>query len=287
MILVVGATGHVGGQVARRLLDRRRPVRVLVREGSAYEALVSAGAEPAVGDLKDPSSLAAACAGAEAVVTTANSAGRGGDDNPETVDLQGNRNLIEAARDADVGRFVFTSALVPDVWQSHPFMAAKLATEEYLRTSSLEYTVVRPAMFMDVWVALPVLMGLEAAGAALVAGEGRRRHSFIAAADVAQFLAVAVDHPAAPNAFVELGGPEALSWLEVVQRCEAVLGQPVPVRSLSAGDEVAGLPPDFIGMLLDTDQFDSVVDMTDTARIFNLALTRVEDFIRAAVAERA
>src|SRR5262245_35932249 len=63
MILVVGATGFVGGMITRTLLQQARPVRILVRRGSDYQPFVDAGAEPSLGDLKDPTSLAAALHG--------------------------------------------------------------------------------------------------------------------------------------------------------------------------------------------------------------------------------
>jgi len=109
MILVAGATGLVGGMIARALLAQGRTVRTLVRDGSGYDALVERGAEPALGDLKDPSSLARACRGARVVVTTATAGQRGGADTPESVDLDGNRHLIDAAVGAGVERFVFAS----------------------------------------------------------------------------------------------------------------------------------------------------------------------------------
>lgn len=95
MILVVGATGMLGGTIARTLLERGENVRILVRPGSSYEHL--AGAEPAIGDLKDETSLRAACEGVEAIVTTATSASRGGADTIESVDRAGYRNLVDAA----------------------------------------------------------------------------------------------------------------------------------------------------------------------------------------------
>lgn len=284
MILVAGATGAVGGQVARRLLAEGRPVRVLVREGSPYDALVAAGAEPVIGDLKDSRSLAAACRGVEAVVTTANSAGRGGGDTAETVDLQGNRSLIDAARDASVRRFVFTSVLVPDIWRSQPFLHAKLVTEDHLRSSGLEHTILRPTMFMDAWIAMAVLMPLGSGEPVTVGGEGVRKHSFVAAGDVAEFLVSVVDHPAAANAAIDIGGPEALSWIDVVRRCETILGRPLPVRHVRPGDSVTGLPPDVAAMLAGTDDYDSVVDMTETAATFGVKLTTVDDFLRGALA---
>ena len=130
MILVVGATGIVGGMITRQLLEQGKEVRILVRSNSpsaqlaqegratSAEELIEAGAQPVYGDLRDRASLDAAVGGVETVISTANSAGRGGDDNPQSVDLEGNRNLIEAARDAGVGHFIFVSALGAD--PDHP-----------------------------------------------------------------------------------------------------------------------------------------------------------------------
>jgi uncharacterized protein YbjT (DUF2867 family) len=95
VILVVGATGMLGGVIVRRLLERGDQVRALVRDDTSERALIKAGAQTARGDLRDAASLASACDGISTLITTANSAGRGGEDNVDTVDLEGNRNLIE------------------------------------------------------------------------------------------------------------------------------------------------------------------------------------------------
>ena len=96
MLLVAGATGSLGTRITRRLLDQGRPVRILVRAGSDHAALAAAGADVAVGNLKDPESLERACGGVHTVITTA-SASRRGDDSIENVDRQGNLNLVDAA----------------------------------------------------------------------------------------------------------------------------------------------------------------------------------------------
>lgn len=129
MILMVGATGMLGGMITRQLLEQGQDVRILVRPGSNYQPLVEAGAQPVTGDLKDPASLREAVQGVDTVVTTANSAQRGGDDNVQSVDLEGNRNLVDAAKSAGVKQFVFTSAMGADEQSQVPFLQAKGSTE--------------------------------------------------------------------------------------------------------------------------------------------------------------
>ena len=107
MILVVGATGKLGGLITQQLIQRGEPVRVLVRQDPG--GLFGPDVEVVHGDLKDPGSLQKACEGVDAVITTANATARGGADTIESVDLVGNRNLIDAAVGALVPRFIFIS----------------------------------------------------------------------------------------------------------------------------------------------------------------------------------
>src|SRR5436309_15416426 len=88
MILVVGATGNLGGAVTRMLLAQSKPVRILVRPQSDYQPLADAGSQVVLGDLKQHGSHEAACQGADGFITTANPAPRGGEDTAQTVDLQ-------------------------------------------------------------------------------------------------------------------------------------------------------------------------------------------------------
>ena len=209
MILVVGATGSLGGMITRALLARGEDVRVLVRPGSDYQPLVEAGAQAVLGDLKDPATLGPACDGIDVVITTANTATRGGEDTVQTVDVVGNRQLIDAARAAGVKQFIFTSALGVTPDSPVPFMQAKASTEHYLRESGLDFTILAPTIFMDVWIPMVVAQPLMQNQPVTLVGEGRRKHAFIAARDVATFAVACVGHPAAINQYLPLGGPEA------------------------------------------------------------------------------
>jgi uncharacterized protein YbjT (DUF2867 family) len=194
VILVVGGTGRLGGTIARALLDQGKPVRLLVRQGSSYGHLVAAGARPVTGDLKDAHSLHAACAGVDAVVTTANSLGRGEDDTIDSVDRVGNRNLVEAAAAQGVGHFVFTSVLGASMQSPTPFIQAKAETEARLRESGMAWTALQPDAFMDSWIPMVVGAPALAGQPVTIVGEGRRRHSFVAMRDVAAYAVAALDH---------------------------------------------------------------------------------------------
>lgn len=292
MITVIGATGVVGGMIARRLLEQGKEVRILVRRNSpsaqlaregratSAESLIEAGAQAMYGDLRDRASLDAAVEGADTVISTANSAGRGGEDDPQSVDLEGNRNLIEAAREAGVRHFIFVSAFGADPRHPIPFMQAKGQSEASLRESGLGYTILAPTPFMEIWAAVVVGMPALRGQPVTLIGEGRRRHSFISNRDVAAFAVAAVDHPAARNQHVTLGGPEPLTWHDVVGTYERALGHPISVRSVAMGEPVPGLPDPMPWILAGMETYDSAIDMAETARTFDVPLTTLESFVR-------
>lgn len=298
MILVVGATGVVGGMIARGLLEQGKEVRILVRRDSpssqlvqqglatSAEELIETGAQPVHGDLRDRASLDAALEGVDTVVSTANSAMRGGADNPQSVDLDGNRNLIEAARDAGVEHFAFVSLLGADPDHPVPFLQAKGQSEASLRESGIGYTILAPTAFMEVWpgmvVGMPALQGRPVT----LVGEGSRRHSFVSNRDVAAFAVAAVDNPAARNQHLAIGGPEALTWREVVASYEGVLGRSIPVEYVEMGEPVPGLPDPMPDMLAGMETYDSVVEMEETSRTFGVPLTTLETFVREQVASQ-
>jgi uncharacterized protein YbjT (DUF2867 family) len=236
------------------------------------------------GDLRHRASLDTALEGVETVVSTANSAMRGGADSLQSVDLEGNRNLIEAAREAGVEHFAFVSLLGADPNHPAPFMQAKGQSESALRESGMGHTILAPTAFMEFWpvmvVGMPVLQGQTVT----LVGEGRRRHSFVSNRDVAAFAVAAVDNPAARNQHLAFGGPEALTWREVVATYERVLETSIPVEYVAIGEPVPGLPDPMPAMLGGMETYDSVVEMEETSRTFGVPLTTLETFVREQVA---
>jgi uncharacterized protein YbjT (DUF2867 family) len=285
MNLVVGSSGMLGGMIARKLVERGHPVRAMVRQPSTI-----AGAETVVADLKDPGSLDAACRGVTAVISTANSAQRGGADNVASVDLEGNRALVDAAKKAGVQQFVFISVANADASSPIPFFAAKARTEQHLRQSGLAWTIVAPHVFIDVWFGLLVGSALAAGMPVALVHGGKTRHSFIAADDVAEFATRAVGHPAAINRRLVIGGPDALSWSEIVAKTAAIVEKPVPVRSIEPGEPIPSLPAplDAVagGMAASLEQQDVIIDTTEPARALGITLTPIETVLRRLLSTR-
>ena len=176
MILVAGATGLVRTAVCQELAQRKEKVRALVRVTSAKEkseALRSRGVELCLGDLKDPASLAAACRGVDAVVSTASSTlSRQAGDSIESVDAAGQLNLVNAARAAGIARFVFVSFRRP-TGISYPLAEAKREVEEAIAT--LNFTIIQASWFMEVWLS-PALEFDYPNRTARIYGPGKRRH---------------------------------------------------------------------------------------------------------------
>lgn len=285
MILVAGATGMLGSQIAKALLAKGREVRVLVRPASDYSDLVEAGAQPVEGDLKDSPSLAHAVRGVDTVVTTANSARRGPPDTVEAVDLRGNQDLIEAATAARVGHFIFlTGAPTTRSDSPIPFVAAKGAAEDRLRAGSMPWTILAPDPYFEVWVEM-VVAGPAMSGAEVVyIGSGERRHSMISIQDVAQFAVASVDNAAARNRRLEIGGPQPITWKDAVSAFERALGRPIRHRGVSPDEPVPGVPAQVTPLLASLDMYDSPMDTRPLAEEFGVDQTSIDDYARRRIA---
>ena len=170
-----------------------------------------------------------------------------------------------------------------------PLRNAKRGVEQHLKQSGLINTILRPSYFMEVW--LSPLVGFDYPNAqATIYGAGRNSISWIARDDVARFAVLCLDHPAARNATFELGGPEALSPLEVIRIFEEVSGQPfeiqhVPEEALQAQQAAApdSLQQSFASLMCCYAAGDTI-DMREIVATFPMQLTAVWDYARRVLA---
>jgi uncharacterized protein YbjT (DUF2867 family) len=286
MILVVGATGLVGSEICRKLATRGEKVRGLIRTTSStekVELLRKSGVELCIGDLKDPASLAAACRGVEAVISTASSTlSRQPEDSIESVDEAGQLHLVEAAKAAAVHRFIFTS-FRRSAGISFPVADAKAHVESAI--ADMNFTVIQASYFMEVW--LNPALGFDYASAtARIYGPGTKPISWVSLSDVAEMCVLALLNSSAERRIIEFGGPEALSPNEVVARFEKIGGRPfkrenVPEEALRAQFETATDPMQrsFAGLMLSYSSGDAF-NMKPVQEEFGIVLSTVDQYAR-------
>jgi NADH dehydrogenase len=234
MILVAGSTGVLGTEICRRLRRHGNEVRALVRTTSAADAVAQLrqlGCQIATGDLKDRASLDVACRNATAVITTVTAITRAKPgDSLEATDGAGTMALVDAAKKASVKQFVFVSfdtKGVPDA----PLVQAKANAEEHLKRSGVTYTILQPSLFMESWLG-PMLFADPAVGTARVYGDGSARFHYVTVGDVAEVAVQCLDNPAARNAAIPFGGPEAVSQRDAVKAFEEAFRKPFTVTEV-------------------------------------------------------
>jgi len=286
-ILVVGATGFLGMEICRQLTAANKNVTGLVRKTSAEEkvnALKQLGVQLAEGDLKDPSSIKKALQGITTIITTASSTfSRQDGDSIQTVDNEGQANLVDEAIAAGIQHYIYIS--FPSMQGEFPLQDAKRRVEKKLVSSNMPYTILQPTFFAEAWLSPAVGFDFPNAKATIY-GAGKNKISWITIQDVAAFAAAAVDNPAAKNKTIELGGPEALSPLEVVALFEKTGGkkfelQHVPVEALQGQKNAApdDLSKTFASLMLNY-AAGQEINMQHTLKAFPLKLTSVNDYAK-------
>lgn len=238
-VLVVGGTGTLGRQIARRALDDGHQVRCMVRTPRKASFLQEWGCELTRGNLLQPDSLDYALDGVDAVIDAATSR----PDDPKSIyvtDWDGKLNLMRACERADVKRFVFLSLLGAHRHRSVPLMDIKACTENFLESSEFDYTILQVAAFMQGVIsqfAIPVLESQTV----WVSGSPTAI-SYMNTQDVARFAVAALDRPETIRNSFPVVGPKAWNSGELVQFCERCTGKsarvfrmgPAPILALQA-----------------------------------------------------
>ena len=283
----------MGPHVVHALRARDLPVRALVRKPARGSRLSAWGVELATGDVTDPASLRAACVGVDAVVHLV-AIIKGKPQDFERVMAEGARNVVAAAQQAGVRRFVLSSALGLDERSKDavPYFAAKWQMERAVRESGLEHVILRPSfVFGHDGGVLPTFIRLARfAPLTPIIGPGRQRLQPIWIEDLAEYYAHAISEPAAANRTFELGGPDAVSWNEFWARLKRVLGMRRPSVHVPFGAMrlQAALTERLPGAPVTRDQLtmlelgDNVVTDPSAVETFQLQLVPLDEQLRRA-----
>jgi uncharacterized protein YbjT (DUF2867 family) len=295
VILVAGGTGNLGVELVPYLNARGTAVRVLTRDLGRARQRLGETPEFFLGDARNPETLEAALKGVDAVVSAMTGFGPGAP-GPRAVDYEGNLNLIRAAEAAGIGRFVLVS--MNGAAGNHPMelMRMKYRAEEALRASRLDWVIVRASAFMELWAEIagaPIVKE----GKATVFGRGDNPINFNSAKDVARFIELALSDPSLSRTILAVGGPENLTFNQLVGQIERAAGRkaavkhvPVPMMRLMSL-VVRPFNPGLAGMIGAGVAFDTVdmkFDASDLRRRFpQIELTRMADVLARQVAAKS
>lgn len=292
MILIVGVTGVLGRETARQLLAAGHKVRGLTRNPESAVDLKKLGAEIVQGDLIDHASLAKACQGVESVLASAHSLLGTGKYKSEAVDDEGHRALIDAAKAAGVKHFVYISALGTGADHPTDFYRTKYKIENYLKSSGLSFTILRPPPFMEWHVHNLLGATILTTGKTTIYGAGNNPVNFMAGKDVAHMAVLALTNPGAKGRTIEIGGPDNVTKNQIAEMYGRFSGKKAKVTNVPTGVmKVMGpiLRPvqPVLSRLMSFSVWSDTADQTFNPgamlKEFPMNLTRVEDFIRQQV----
>jgi uncharacterized protein YbjT (DUF2867 family) len=231
-LLIVGATGTLGRQIARRALDEGYQVRCLVRSMRKAAFLKEWGAELVVGNICNPSTLAPALEGVTTVIDAATA--RATDSaSIKRIDWDGQVALIQAAVAAKVDRFIFFSILGAENYPNVPLMEIKRCTELFLAQSGLNYTILRPAGFLQGLIgqfAIPILEGQP-----VWMTRESSPIAYMDTQDVAKFAVKAISVPETHNRTFPIVGNRAWSGKEIISFCERQSGKEAKITNVPIG----------------------------------------------------
>lgn len=294
MILVTGGTGFVGSHVVNALADAGKDVRVLERKPGSWEKARVRCREAVQGDMTDPESLRQAVAGCDTVVHLA-AIRQGKPEKFERVMSEGTRDLVAAAKDAGVRRFVLISALgtTEETKDIVPYYGAKWDMEQTVKSSGVDHVIFRPSFIfardggiLPTFLKLAKLMPVTA-----IPGSGTQRIQPIWVDDLAAYFVKAIDLDAATNRLFEVGGPDQVTWNELWDRLKQALGARRPSVHVPMGmmraqavvlERLPGNIPVTRDLLKMMEVGDNVVSDDEAVRTFGLPLVPLAEQLRRA-----
>jgi uncharacterized protein YbjT (DUF2867 family) len=284
MILVTGASGYVGNNLVRRLVEAGQPVRALVHNRAKAGARLpdlSDRIEIAAGDVTRPETLAPAMDGVTAVIHLVAVAIEHGDLTYERVNFQGTVNVVDAAKAAGVRRLIYMGQNGSNSALPYPFLASKGKAQEAVTASGLDWTALRPSV---IWGPQDEFANIQARLIKLtpllfpIVGDGQARFQPVWVGDVVEATVRCLDDARTIGQVYALGGPEVLTYAEIVGRVLKALGArrltvnvPVPLlRPVVKLMEIALPNPPVTTSLLSVLNVDNTTPENALPTVFNI-----------------
>ena len=228
-VLVTGASGLLGRRVVQQLLETNHEVRAMVRRPGSERVLATPPTDICYGDVGNPDALAEACRDITAVIHLV-AVIRGGPRQFDAINRQGTENIVAAAKEAgSVKRFIHVSALGAANTPRLQYLHSKWQGEQAVISSGLPYVILRPSLIFGPGdeFTTSVAALVRTMPVIPVIGSGNNRLQPIHVDDVARCIALSVSGNIRGNRTIEIGGPEQLSYNEIVSVVGRTLGRKV------------------------------------------------------------
>ncbi len=248
MIFIAGGTGFVGSSLINELRREKIPIRCLVRTPEKGIRLKERGIEFHTGDITDRESLRGALSGVDAVIHLVGII-EGRPEDFKKVHVEGTKNLLDEALRAGIKTFFYQSALGASIKGDTPYEKTKAMAEELVKASGIPYIIFRPSLLigkidgftkrlMEVIKSLPIIP---------IPGMGNTRYQPLFIDDWLKAFRIAVIERKERNRVYELGGPEHLTYNEIIKTMMEAMGVNKPVIHIPIWMLRTGLP---IGRLI-------------------------------------
>ncbi len=218
-ILLAGGTGYLGSHIADAIVSLGLPARMLTRKKQRLAQYESSTIEIMEATVTEPDTLLRSCQGIDTVISTIGITRQKDGFTYMDVDYQANLNLLREAQRAGVRKFIYVSAINGDKHRDLKIFEAKEAFVDELKTSGLEYTVIRPnGFFSD----MKDFLQMASKGRVFLFGNGEQLMNPIHGADLAEIILNMIDEPT--NEY-SVGGPDVLTQNEIAELAFDALGR--------------------------------------------------------------
>lgn len=298
MIFVAGATGFVGRHLLESLKESGAPVRCLVRDEKKAERVRAMGCEAVQGDITDESSLKGLLEGVKTVVHLVGILKEEGRTTFDAVHVKGTQNLVNEAVAAGVKRFFYQSALGADPDSRFQYCKTKARAEQIVMEGGISYTIFRPSLIIGEGdgFTLRTRQVLTAGSVVLVPGKGEARFQPLYIGDWVRCLHAVLADPAFDKRTIELGGPEHLSYQEILKTYMKVLkinksmvhvpmgimrfGLPFMGAARSLASAVGREIPEVTGELLSLLEQDNICETDGVLKKFGFEPVRLSEALK-------
>lgn len=225
-VLIAGATGYLGGYVAKEFKRRGYWVRVIARNTKKLERIENFYDEKYIGDVTNPDSIKNACRDIDIVFSSIGITRQRDNLTYWDVDYQGNRNLLNEALANEVSKFIYVSVLNAEKMAHLKIIEAKQAFVRDLQQSGIKHTVIYPNGFFSDMIEL---LEMAKRGRGYFFGKGNFKGNPIHGEDLAE---VCVDAAVSEESEIAIGGPDIMTHREMYELACQALGKEVKTMNI-------------------------------------------------------